>query len=412
MKGVLEKIKQLKKADLKQVKNTLDRLVHFDPKNFVNTEYGFVKIAGERLLESLDVADNEMIVYDRQIVNFFDVEMAEAFLVDPNNPVIFDTFLDHLISLCAAVDCIGGMEAYDLDTLLKILNESVTTYSVPTLLHTLRQTIHGEYRHECALQILNFIKERQDIVECTFEEVLVLTLMLDVVWNDLKSLPEEDQSFLFEHTFYASIALDVPVRGAITRALYITTSPIEYILLNGRFHASLKKNSEEVLAHDTMIPMRSIFSGFLQEADEVRNNRVAQNKFVDNLKITNAASVKEALSIFVSLESGGIVKKNLGGERTASDVYDDDLISLIKFFLQKEAWNNIIIYYTQKPTVSFKNFIFELRDNIDLKKDSAINRLSEFNAFLHANGVLKKDQDLIEFREQDSSFHWNEELLK
>ncbi|HYE60344.1 MAG TPA: hypothetical protein VEA18_04130 [Candidatus Kapabacteria bacterium] len=395
-----------------QIKEKLLSLALFPVEKNTDKQYLFIRSQAQKLYESFTNKENELGTYDRQIIHLLDIALVEDFLGQMKNSQVVENMVHHLLLLGAAVDTYSGLLVYPQQEFHDILSGKKQQYSSGRFIHTLRQSITSDTRHDDALAILNFISQGEKLMDIQeTEDLIVLVLMLDILWKEFSNLPDDGQGFLLQSYFYYSITLSVPVRKELETMVYSTTTPVDFVLSHYKLAEYLGENNELIpLGEGKQKELRELYKEMNQQnVDSVSafSTRVYEK---ESDKDIFSSWLTETLDIYKKVKEINLIERNLGGETNDADAYYDQLATLIQYFFEKENWKKISEYFRAEKMVTLPVFLRELERIIDLEKDNAIGKLVEFADFLHENGFLL-NQELVEYHEQDGKFHWNENIF-
>lgn len=372
----------------------------------------------DRTLASITEESNIQLAYDRQCAQLLDRAIVEAYQKNPDNKEAADELLLHLRLLAVATGNELGMELYDEATMNKILSGLEKDYEELRFIHTLRQAVFDNDRHTMALTVFAFFPNIDPAEPISVADALILMLKLDILWKDFGSLPDVAQAMLLTTFTYQSIVMGVPVEEGIKDALYFTTTAFIYFLLCQRFYEYFTASAEQApLSSDgkNAQPFGAVLLTHTDRAGDAAGEKARIQAFVEDVYSgqPKAARVKEwlvkTMELYFAIKEARLIEKTLGGETSDADVYENEMKQLIQFFFDPKTWPKIAAYYKKpKPLVSVENFLHAFPKGIDLGKDNAPGFLAEFSEFLHAERLLPKGTDLVEFHEKDGTFHWNQ----
>lgn len=393
-------------------KNSLDDalkiLTEFEKSDKVTPD---IRRSVRALTESASDNTNESIEYDRQIIRVIDNDIISS----------AEDFFQHLRILAAATDNEPGLEVYDEDAIADILSGYKKEYDELRYIHTLRQSINAENRHNIALLLLVNLEKIDLTAPLSATDAIIRALQFDILWADFLNLPEEGLELLFTSFIYQSIVMNAPVEARIKYALYITTSSAEYFFLCQKYYEYLLANKEQVLLSTDGKLIESFAAITLTLSDRVGEKSVEQSEidsfvaeiYVNDPKFAHLrAWLSKTLAIYFAIKEARIIDKTLGGETSEADMYENDMKQLFEYFFDPKTWPKIVEYFKKpKQLVSIENFLDAFPKSCDLNKEATIRVLADFSRFLHADRLLPHNKEIIEFHEKDGRFYWNEELL-
>lgn len=234
----------------------------------------------------------------------------------------------------------------------------------------------------------------------SWEDVMFFTVFLHVMWMNFVLYGEREQQTLLQRFFYRAVAADVNVRPSLEEILYRTYTLVDYLERNAFLVEGLRLNTE-------------VISGVSLKDLLVANPTPSPEQFLETLKEkpVELKAVEKIMEFFPLLANAQLIERNHRGEKTEKDLDVERVSKVVEMFLVKDSWEKFAEYYSQEnPEVPFARVYNELKENMDLEKDAAVEMLLSFSEFLHEKNILSNDQELIEFHEDDGKFHWNENL--
>jgi len=325
--------------------------------------------------------------------------------------------------LSAALGTVPGViSTFELGECVALLKGS-KSYDVPRMIRTLIEGMNNENKIELARTITELLSKPafRDRKMYSWEEVLLLGIFIHVAFSSFTSLPRESQQVLLRHYFYHAIAIQVPVGQILRKFLYETDTIIAYFDRNKFLFDTLNSNNEEIfltLEEEKKETLRKIFGSYVTNNQKDLNSSKNQEKFVTNLYSKEPHSdllqvwLQESLLIYCRLKSAILVEKNEGGELTPDEQYANDVILLLAWFgIGSDGAESLINYFKQKHSrVPLPSFIDRLKETADLNDETTVENIVEFTSALHEHNLLDSNNELVEFYQDDSKFHWNDNL--
>lgn len=234
----------------------------------------------------------------------------------------------------------------------------------------------------------------------SWEDAVFFTVFLHVMWMNFVRYGEREQQTLLQRFFYRAIAADVNVRSSLEEILYRTYTLVDYLERNAFLVEGLRLNTEVVNG----VSLKDVLAV---------NPNTSPEQLLTTLKEkpVELRVMKKIMEFFPLLANAQLIERNHRGEKTEKDLDVERVAKVVEMFLVKDSWGKFAEYYSQEnPEVPFVRIYNELKENMDLEKDAAVEMLLSFSEFLHEKNILSNDQELIEFHEDDGKFHWNENL--
>lgn len=252
----------------------------------------------------------------------------------------------------------------------------------------------------------------------TWSEAVLFVVLAFAAYAHFEATADKAQTNLLGHCYFYALALGVPVREALERALYETRTLVTYIDVTKLFADSLRVNVEEiVLTQDKKTTFGALAQEYLRTAGDEWPTDAQQKKYLATLSNGLSANVVDCLersfTIFRHLQHADLVDHNRGGELTEAEQYQNDMIQLLFWFgIGADGAESLVKYFKQdNPRVPVRAFILRLREVSDLSDQVTMDNVLELTEMLHSKKLLDHDQELVEFHEQDEQFHWNDAFI-
>jgi hypothetical protein len=257
--------------------------------------------------------------------------------------------------------------------------------------------------------------------EMAWQDALFLGLFLHVIWSYVDTLTEGVQAFLLKNYFVASVVARVPVESRLQRMVEYATDVFEFVTLHNFIADSLMQNVE-ILSGD-MVPQvlfADIVKRFVTDTDITEVDGFRLQQFVSGLyegKVNRGiyeSQLRILLSLALRAHRGTLSKTFLLAEETPYDKMQQDIVSLLVSFFDKQTWSEILSYFqkTEERMLTLGAFLGYCKEIYSLDTDVAMKKFLEFTVFLKDNNLLEESQDIIEYHEEDQKFHWNDEYLE
>lgn len=328
-----------------------------------------------------------------------------------------------LFHICVVSNLIRPLSGvtYSMEEVENILLRSVANYDPYQLIRVIVEGARSENRHELA-RIFTSLLETDTFLnqtEYAWDEVLFLSLILDVVYARFETLPEGAQIFYLKNYCYRAIVLGAPVRAGIQNVLFATRRIEEYLLICQVFSEAMERNNEKIsigIEPKTEKMLKDILSQLRSVVGMEADNGYTRSNFVKDL-FAGASHrdqlglwLQEYLYIYFHIKNANLIDHNIGGELNVSQLYTNDVIKLMAWFGIGIDGADDIVSYFKKPgqRVSLKSFLKRVSETADLSNEIVVDNCLEITDALHQAILLPADKDMIEFSEIDNQFHWAE----
>lgn len=402
--------------------NVWDSLLSLFEKELVNVESN-IFVYTEKLLDTLKNKDTLYGYYDEQIIKLLDVKLIEAYLNDTVDIKLKSDLEKHLYFLAIATNNISELNVYNNQEWNEIIASRTILHDKTRYIHTLRQDLGGQYRDSNALYYIDYLETKLIGVntELSFFEALSYTLMIDNIWLSFNSLSGDDKKTVLQKYFYLGLVMGAPVSVYIMKFLSATVDVLDYLNADELLLESLKKNQEVLVKVEGTESKYATFADIVTDYQKQFGEKgkkiydYAKELYPDGEnKELFSGWLDSALYIFDGAQKGNLIDKNdRGGEKTEDEIYYDQGVMLLNYFFDDPSWPKIVAYYqAPAPIFPLKNLLRELSENIDLTKEKAVEKISEFSNFLQENKIMDADKEILEFHLDDEQFHWSDWINK
>lgn len=254
----------------------------------------------------------------------------------------------------------------------------------------------------------------------SWSENLLFVLMMHAVWYRFDALSDEYQNALLQHYIYRAVVCDVPVREHLQAVVYHTITPVSFMTANARIYEALRNSSDyvpldEVIREVTQVGI--IVQTKIEAAKAFVADGYVKELYGQSQNDTHQAFKQwlgELVSLILDAKEAQLVEQNKAGELTPRDRAFNDMMNLIAHFGIGAVGSDVIVEYFKHDSsrVSLDVFLRQIHDIADIKKDITIQNCADLADALHEASLLSKDEEIVEFHEDDGEFHWNEALLR
>ncbi|HAZ28861.1 MAG TPA: hypothetical protein DCY48_03760 [Candidatus Magasanikbacteria bacterium] len=356
---------------------------------------------------------------DKAVIGLIDPARIEQFFHTPEDAAIVNDVLFQLKHTIAVTVTDGTEELYRVSRMEKIFLGQVAEYDTASFVYSLRQGLNADDLPAYRAMIIPYlqIEDIQRRKQFTWLEALIFILLLQMVWHRFRTLIDAEQEFLLQRYVYRSIVLGIPVRDAITDALYESPSWFDYVSLDDFYHRVIENNQERIplsLTEEKEVLLPAVMKMYYAKAGDKDADPLMQNTFAKEIYQDMPGHgafevwLVEVLYIVTHLRHGSLIDQIAAAEPTELDLIDQDLVNLFQWFFDKKNWPKIATYFqTGKARFPVTVFLEKCMDIYELKTDGAVQKFLDFTEFLHREGVLESGEDIIEFHEKDAAFHWS-----
>lgn len=360
---------------------------------------------------------------DMACISIIDVDIISEFTRNPRDTDVRDVLFFQL-ELVAGTTVYGEIsETYTPEQISKILTGEMKDYNPVWFAYTLRQAIIGYDVHKYREVIWPYIELEQVISrrEYSWEEAFYFSLMLQNAWCFFPVLTEEQQVFLLSFYFYRSIVAGVPVKEYLSNSLYESAGIFDLLFFHALYTGALDQNVEAVttdIMTDVTKPLNDIVNNYINRVGEDILDGFKQNEFVQALyegqkgRDPFVSWIQESFFIILHLKRGNLIDQASFEEVTELNKMHEDFVTLLTWFFDEKRWQNLVDYFQKVDShVQLKVFLWYCTYIYDLETDGSVQKFVNFTEFLQENRLLREDEDIIEYHEEDKQFHWNEALL-
>jgi len=316
-------------------------------------------------------------------------------------------------------------QPYAMEEVEQIFFNGLNGYNNLRFSKTLIESAKDENWQTVASLITGYLKSPAFLEKNKYnwDEALVLVLFLHLVYSRFERMPPEVQQTLLATSAFCGLTAGAPVEEGVKEALYQTRDVVEYSFSCWLFSEGLRLNYENIPG-DTKGESHVLFSDLLPRyhasASEPDESGFKQTNFIEQFYSGQLnreyfiSWMKKYFSLFYHLKNGDIVDHNWGGELFKKEEFFNDMIRLLAMMGIGESGADEIVKYFKNPQhlVPFNTFIKRFRDTALLEAGITCQNILEVTPFLHKNGILPPEQEIIEYHESDGSFHWSERVSK
>lgn len=394
-----------------------------------------IKTIASNLLGIVEITvDSTELKEMENIISYLDLEASNRLLKllqsanFDEHDISIDEVLNQLRLLNATFFTPEGIREYSRDEMKAIFSQPEVTYNYIRLVYTLNVIADSLGTNDFTERVdmikdFVFIEENSKEEEFLWEDLLIFTLMLRIVWRFINYASVEEQNILFSRYLYKSIVFGLPVRQYLENYFNGSVSFPEYVYkLNGMI-TLLEKSTEEVMVYRATEGKRESLASLIAMYNSHANKQGAEafekQEFINTLYIIGLKGrdkfihwLRETLYIYTGAETAKLGENPDYRKRFELNEYEKQVSQLLDWFLDVETWPKIIEYYNHtEHAVSVWVLIKNCSLIFDLKKEKAAQRFLDFTSLLQQNNILKPHEFIIEFHEEDGQFHWNENLI-
>lgn len=388
-------------------------------REFVDNILGFFAITDR---EEMDVN------HIRAIVSLFDVSLLKRYSENPNDQDVAEELYEQLNLLNAGFGLISGIKEMDPSEVFLALSDNGRFEEVKErFYYTCRTAIKGQDIRKYSAIIMPLLAVDEFALEeqFTWNEILMYSLLLQIVWLNFSNFEIGDQEVLVQKYFYKAIIAGVSVRQILTNLIMNSEDVYIYTIWHSFLIQAIEKNKELVVIgkpEDNLVrDFFGLITSYRTRVGEKFLNGLEQKNYITALydgrekKEHLVMWLMEAFFIYLNIKTGNLVSyERYSGQKNdqETEIYINEFAKLYEWFFFETDWDKIVLYY-QKPEVKVPlvAFLRGCHDIFDLESETAVERITKFSEFLHQNGLLPKDQDVLEFHETDGKIHWNEKIV-
>lgn len=358
------------------------------------------------------------------ILNNVDQNLREPLLKKIKDLIDLEEELYYqLTNIGAVLGLYSVGQLYSLDEIKTFLVEGGGEYSLLRLLRTFSEYVRDENRHDLVSLLMDLLNTQFYFEKdgYSWDDMIVITMMLHIVFYRFEDLTDENQIILVQYYTFRALLCGVSVRQKIQEVLYNTSFVVDYVVASMDFYQALENNQEKILVN-------------VQNEEEKVISQLLKNylaltgeNFADGYKLTNyidevyngqkyrgmlTSWLQEIFYIFIHLKNADLVDKNKGHELTEEEQYQNDMALLVAYFMIGEDGKDFIKNYFlgSEKKVSILGFINGLKKVVDLKDDLVVENISILLDVLKENNLLSDDQEIIIFNEELGEFEFNNDL--
>ena len=364
----------------------------------------------------------------RAIVSLLDVSLLKKYSANPNDQVIAEELYEQLNLLNASFGLLSGVKELTSGEIFVALSDpKIFDEERVRFYYSCRTAIKGQDIRKYSAMIMPLLAVDEFALEEQFiwSEVLMYSLLLQIVWLNFSNFEIGDQEVLLQKYFYKAIIAGVSVRQILTNLIMSAEDVYMYTIWHSFMIQALEKNKESVVIgkpEDNLVrDFFGLITSYRTRVGEKFLNGLEQKNYITALyegrdkKEHLVMWLMEAFYIYLNIKTGNLVPyERYSGQKNdqETEIYINEFAKLYEWFFFEADWDKIVLYY-QKPEfrVPLVAFLRGCHDVFDLESETAVERITKFSEFLHQNGLLPKDQDVLEFHESDGRFHWNEKIV-
>ncbi len=364
-------------------------------------------------------------IISQKLLAILDVKLVDDFVKGMGDKNVFLKEVHRQIMLLvAATGLVDGVNIYPPNELFEILSGKKEQYNLNRVLFTLNDASVGLNAKELLyndiiLPVLDIENVERELIG--WEDALMYAMMLKMVWSSFSFLSDDDKTSIVRFTFFKAIVVGVPVEEIFKSFLFDTSSIVDFVIKHGVILEGLKQNKEEVLIDVKNIKYRLLTD--IAQTHEVRKSddkseSYLQQEYIDDLykqvrgRDKYISWLREVLYIISAVEEGKLIEKPFFEIEQSQKKERQDVTKLLTWFFVPNRWFKFVEYLNQKDDrVPFGRFLYYCTKYFTLENDDVIQMFSDFEFFLQENNILKLNENILEFYEEDDKFHWNEGLI-
>ena len=186
----------------------------------------------------------------RAIVSLLDVSLLKKYLENSNDQVIAEELYEQLIFLTASFGLISGIKEMDPSEVFLALSDTGRFEEEKArFYYTCRTAIKGQdvRKYSAIIMPLLAVDEFASEEQFTWSEVLMYSLLLQIVWLNFSNFEIGDQEVLLQKYFYKAIISGVSVRQILTNLIMGAEDVYMYTIWHSFLIQALEKNKESVV---------------------------------------------------------------------------------------------------------------------------------------------------------------------
>ncbi|HBB38076.1 MAG: hypothetical protein UV82_C0002G0088 [Candidatus Magasanikbacteria bacterium GW2011_GWD2_43_18] len=330
------------------------------------------------------------------------------------------------ISLLAAFVKITSQNIYTIADVQHILAGDIATYSDAQLSATVRYLMdNGE-----GFALANTVYEHLRIealykkVQYTWTEAFFLTAFLHVPFTYFDQLDWMYQEFWIKFYALRAQTAGIPITYVFQKHLYYETNNLaDFALQNIFLFYALDENEEVMLLHPESGPtiLKDLLHDYMRRLGDKFSDGYLREAYIDE-HIAQSPSkgimkhvLRKMLYLYSHLKTADLIEKNRGSEVTEKDVYENQLVHLLTWWMNEDFWPLIAEYFTTSHTppavVPLKIFLSQIQAHESLEQADRQDKIIRFSEFLRSAHILQEVEDLLVYNEQTGAFEWNDEVL-
>jgi len=386
-----------------------------------------IKINARNVIDflGLDLTEKERKVY-QAIVALLDLDKAKRIINNPDDAVMLKEMERQLKLLSAALGLNFNDAEYTYEEIGKFFEMDEIKFDWAKMFYTCNLAFKGQDAEHYVETFLVYLTldPMLNHDNFTWEEALFYTLMIQVIWSHFPFMYGDDQVDFIQTYFYRGIVVGANVRSALEDSIYNLSDIYDFIIFHASILETMKGNKEIVsidLKNEKYEKLASIITKQVINKTTEEGKGYSEQEYIRDLyqnQPKRDAYVRWLLEVFYiisHIQTTTLVKFSQLEDYKRDDeveTYDAEVLQLISWFFTEETWDKIVEYYKQpNPRVPLKVILYHCSKDFDLDKQSAVDTFVKFNDYLKEEQILKEDQDIIEFHEEDSKFHWADWII-
>lgn len=313
-----------------------------------------------------------------------------------------------------------SIEAYDPPHVIDYLRGNKTDYNLPNIVRTILDAKNGEKEgRDIALASFDYFERfvQKSETEITWVDSFVLFIVLDFLYDRFPRLAPVQQTILLQFYFHKAIAFGLDVRGVLQAELKAAGSVVSYLNRSKNLFEMLDNNKEMVIVFDKntngeVRPFKDIVA-FVESAMQKEGKTLEEavaTFYPESVPRREFyfGTLAEAVDISIRVGDASLIDWFTDHEVTKDEQYQYDILRLTYSFGYGGDFYHIREYFEKTdPLVPLEQFLHKLADVVDLSNEKFFDIALRFSQFLKEKQWLPEEVELVEFREQDGKFHWN-----
>lgn len=358
--------------------------------------------------------------YDvRSVLSFFGDDVLIKYLQNPKEKSAIEEMTYRLSLYHTFFGLTSGVEIFDEVDFAGVFIGAPVEHSNGEIAHTFGQAIMGDNTRLYGNAFLYTMgAEEKRLSEYEWDQAFFRALSLHLLWNMVPYVSTEDVEDMIEFHIYESILVGVSVADILKKYILESYDIMDFAIRSGIVMQSLENNKEKIpvtLGSATHMTLIGIVGAFKDKHGEAIDPLKMQTFIKDLYKEGEMAEqfrlwLRDVMYVYFHTIDGYFYKEfdKKRNVKTPKDIHDNELMRLIQAFFSLEAgWNDIASYYASKTVVSLSTFLDTLAKYYKPNSEVRIQKLLEFNEFLHGHNMIGEDVSLIEFDEEKDTMEWS-----